>query len=1091
MSYQIKIPFYTARLRFMGDIDVYTTLKDKDVIRLGSKGAGKVLAGRFQKTFQQKVINKGTYDQLLKYQQEGDYGAGEVSIDFPEPKSKNYPAFEVTFNYLYLQNEQGFNGIVPAIGIDAFGEQEEELEKNLIQSIRLEFAKTERLRYMQMLIPALWYEATELETNEVNLKFYSPAELEKLDEAEQESWLKNAAHQLVVPRQVAYGREKELEQLSRILKGRFNRNVLLVGASGVGKTALIWELAFRKKDLGLNRIIWETTASRMIRELTKEVGWQQNMSLFCRELSNKGEILFVRNFLELFEVGQYAGNNMSMAEYMRSYMSRGEISVISECTPEEYAQIELRSPNYVGLFQVIRLEEPREGLEDIIVKKVSQIAHEGNMKIESEAIKETIRLNRRFTPYSGFPGKPIRFLESILLNQKNVDKQEAKERRESVKTQIARKDVIRYFCEETGMPVFMVDPEIQMNIQEAGMFFRSNVFGQEEAVLSVMDMLAMVKTALSRQGKPIASFLFVGPTGVGKTEMAKVLAEFMFGNRNRMLRFDMSEFSNPYDVQRLTGLSYYSDGLLTAAVRREPFCVLLFDEIEKADPTFYDLLLQMLGEGRLTDSSGRLVNFCSTIVIMTSNIGAKKLQSDRIGWKSEIDTEDVKEHFMSEVRKHFRPELFNRIDSIIPFQPISKEVVKYVVKREINLLKQREGIRHRHITFDLAEEVLDYFAVEGYNPKYGARQIQRTLQETLILPLSKQLNLYDFDDRLMVAVNIKDGQPDIQIEADPLKTELLLEELTRNTWIEHTSELRRNIAKMSEGRFYMNLMSQLDILERQKKRLGEKFWKEENRTRKYTDYIQTKERVEGMIEDIQSLEEEYTLTGMGLSPYRDSMVQRTEDWEKKFTRLKMDLYLKNNTNANYFELSLTGNGIMQPLELYIKMCKLKNYTFVLESYWYRKSYYDELVEKVEDDEEGFAVKVKTARAEYVVLEVNTEKEVKLEPEKENDKLVAVLMKIKGDCVSPYFNNENGVHKWKQKDGKYNTFMVDVDNPKTSKELHKKRSLSKIKIRRTYDPEFLTDNVYPIKRMVPKNSYIDLLMDTMDKRFDKIMDEVLG
>ena len=291
-------------------------------------------------------------------------------------------------------------------------------------------------------------------------------------------------------------------------------------------------------------------------------------------------------------------------------------------------------------------------------------------KIENEAIKETIRLNRRFTPYAGFPGKPIRFLESMLLNDK------------SKYGKINSSKVISSFCEETGMPQFMVDPEISMNVDEIRERFNKHVYGQERAVDWISNLLASIKTALTRTGKPIASLLFVGPTGVGKTEMAKALAEFMFGSEEKMVRFDMSEFSDHWSILRLTGESFFKDGLLTSAVRREPFSVLLFDEIEKAHHDFYDLLLQILGEGRLTDSGGKLVNFCSTIIIMTSNVGAKNLQNSPIGLQKNDQVESISELFLEAARKHFRPELFNRIDQIIPFKPLSKEVVRSVVGRE-------------------------------------------------------------------------------------------------------------------------------------------------------------------------------------------------------------------------------------------------------------------------------------------------------------------------------------------------------------------------------------------------------------------------
>ncbi|NJN77986.1 MAG: hypothetical protein HC803_06335 [Saprospiraceae bacterium] len=217
--------------------------------------------------------------------------------------------------------------------------------------------------------------------------------------------------------------------------------------------------------------------------------------------------------MELFEVGQYEGNSVSMAEYLRTFVSRGEVTMISECTEEEFAKIELRSPNFLSLFQIIRLQEPREDLEKIIIEKVNQIANTRNIIIENEAIEETIRLNRRYTPYSGFPGKPIRFLESIILNQnRKVNKNKSKKSKITIDRGVA----IQYFCEETGMPEFMVNPDKPMDLKAIQQFFSDNIFGQKAAVNSVTNLMASVKTALTRQGKPIASFLFVGPTGVEK-----------------------------------------------------------------------------------------------------------------------------------------------------------------------------------------------------------------------------------------------------------------------------------------------------------------------------------------------------------------------------------------------------------------------------------------------------------------------------------------------------------------------------------------------------------------------------------------------
>ncbi|HFC00634.1 MAG TPA: ATP-dependent Clp protease ATP-binding subunit, partial [Phaeodactylibacter sp.] len=582
-----------------------------------------------------------------------------------------------------------------------------------------------------------------------------------------------------------------------------------VGPSGVGKTALVWELSRQMSKRKINGEIWETTASTMIKELTGQTGWQDSLALLCSEMAGQNYFLFIRNLMELFEVGQYEGSNVSMADFLRPYINQGALNLITECTEEELAKIQLRSPNYTDVFQIIKLQEPQEDLEDIIVNKVLDLAQAGQIKFELQAIKETIRLNRRFSPYAGFPGKPIRFLESILLNIKSIGKRQT----------ITGKQVIEHFCEEAGMPNFLVDPEIPMDLKAIKTDFKSELFGQDQAVEHVVNLIGSVKTALSRTGKPIASFLFIGPTGVGKTEMAKILAKFTFGSRNRMIRFDMSEYSDPYAITRLTGTNYFTDGVLTSAVRREPFCVLLFDEIEKAHPNFYDLLLQILGEGRLSDSRRQLVNFCSTIIIMTSNIGAAGLMSNRISWRNEMDNELINNHFVNAVQKHFRPELFNRIDQVIPFEPLSKETIRYVIERELAILKKREGIRFRNMDYHITDEAIDYLAEIGFSTKYGARQLQRTLREYLVIPLSKKLNLLEFDEQIIVDVLLKNNEIELCIESDPLSLDLLMEKLDIINQADEASELRRSMCKLMDGYCYLNMRSELDILERERKSL--------------------------------------------------------------------------------------------------------------------------------------------------------------------------------------------------------------------------------------------------------------------------------
>ncbi|MGB1217682.1 MAG: hypothetical protein ACPG5P_07385, partial [Saprospiraceae bacterium] len=410
------------------------------------------------------------YETILDQYLTGDIYQGEVIVSFNKSKDGfSYPDFELEFKYFFHKKDNGYWAVVPSIAVEVFCDTDNELEKVLQDAIHLEFIRKNRLKSVQSIVESIWFESVELLQKDINIKFHTPAELERLKEEKKQEILPLVAKVLETPRQVLFGMKKELKQMGRALKGQYGKNILLVGPSGVGKTTLIWELSRKKSELKYQGDIWETTASTMIKELTRETGWQENIAYLIGDLKKRNGMLFVRNLMELFEVGQYEGNSVSMAEYLRPYMDKGQLTFITECTNEELSQIELRSPNYSSYFNVIQIEEPKEDLEEIILKKVNSVAKYANIKITEEAVKETVRLNRRYTPYSGFPGKPIRFLENIILNKK-------KKWKDGDKAQlIGRSEVLKHFCEETGMPQFMIDPEIPMKPSKIKQDFKQDL----------------------------------------------------------------------------------------------------------------------------------------------------------------------------------------------------------------------------------------------------------------------------------------------------------------------------------------------------------------------------------------------------------------------------------------------------------------------------------------------------------------------------------------------------------------------------------------------------------------------------------------
>ena len=1072
MAYNYSIPFYAFKLHLQSGGFLTVPLNDQEAIRIGQPLH--LLSDLYAELLQKKILNKGSFQKILDEYREGNFYKGAIKVEFPAAKDRiSYPAFHLEFEYFFNTQADGIWGIIPVLGLENFAPTQEKLQKRLEEAVRLEFARKKRFLAVQHLVTAIWYDIIELNQQTIDLQFPGPKELEEITEQKQERFLPLVAQELNINKQIVFGRKEELELLARALKGKFNRNILLVGPSGVGKTALVWEISRQQKRRRIKGQIWETTASIMIKELMRETGWQDNLSYLCKELSGTNDILFVRNLMELFEVGQYEGNTVSIADYLRTFISKGEVTVLSECSEEELAQIELRSPNYLSFFQVIRLEEPQKELEDIILKKVQDTASNRNVEIAENAIREVIRLNKRFTPYSGMPGKPIRFLESILINKRSQEI--------NVTPKISRSEVIQHFCQESGMPLFMVDPSIPMNVKNIKDQFNSNVYGQEEAVDGLVNLLASVKTGLTKIGKPIASLLFVGPTGVGKTELAKVLAEFMFGSRERLVRFDMSEFSNPNAVMRLIGTDFFSDGLLTSAIRREPFSVLLFDEIEKADPIFFDLLLQVLSEGRLTDSQGKLVNFCSTIIIMTSNIGASRLMNNRIGWNPEEVNNEINDYFLVAVQKYFRPELFNRIDQVVAFSPLASSVVRFVVEREIGLLREREGIRFRSMDLDIKEVVFDHLAKFGYSHLYGARQLQRIIREKLIIPLAKALNVQEYDDRLMVTINILDEQIHISIEADPLGLELLIEELDKINYADHASDLRRQIFALQEGHFYVRLLSEFDILERKKKKTKAKFWKNQLQVEKYTHFIEIKSKLEKLIEQIEEYELSLSLACLNISNYQPALVDKLQEWESNLFDLKIEMYSRLESKSNTCHFAIYGTELKQIVDQYVDIFLEKEFEFSAHSVWFREKLYNE---EIEVETGAGKASIKAKGEQYFKTIFAPKRKGAYQPKERGDLLYGIEFVVTGTCAFLYLQEEEGLQRWKSINNQDRFYVLKASNEvfSTPEKIHRQEFYKRQSPRRIVDDSIFRDSLNKINRELSPSDWVKFIISLLDEHF---------
>jgi len=1073
MAYRIRIPFSVFSLEMIPGRTFLTPLSDSDTMRHGQPVAQ--LAKEFEQSFQKVLLDSGTLD-LLRTYQAAEFDRQTITVTIPEAKDGiRHPALTIDFDIYVQEQADGYWGVLPALGVEGFGKTTQKLREHLIDTVKVDFARHRRSRHVKQLIEVFWYEATKLHTQTLQLDVPDPGE-EEADPDRDTPLLPQLATKLEAGPPATFGRKKSLDQVKRILSSSFNRNLLLVGNSGVGKSALVQEMVRRLDDWGLDLEVWATTASAMMKALVGEQSWEFNIGKLVQELKGTNRVLYVRNLMDLFEVGKYEGNDVSMGAFLQPFLNRGELRMITECTDQQFTSIELKNPNYISGFQQIRLEEPPEAeLFQMIEKKIAQEAKRLEIKIQKPAIHEAVRLSKRFTPYAGMPGRPIRFLESILLSRTDTDQD-----------QLSRLDVIRYFCRESGMPTFMVDPSVPMEPMQVKRDFNDQIFSQEEAVSSVVDAMAAVKTALTRTGKPIASFLFVGPTGVGKTELAKILAQFLFGHRNRMLRFDMSEFSTPAAVLRLTGLDASEEGLLTSAVRREPFSVLLFDEIEKADESFYDLLLQLLSEGRLTDSRGRLANFCSTLIIMTSNIGAGMGQVTPIRLTEANDTQQLETaHYQKAVQKHFRPELYNRIDKVIPFQSLDADTVRYVVDREIRQLFNREGIRFRNVHIELNDGVLEQLAQRGYNPAYGARHLQRTLREELILPLSEVLNQHEGDDQLQLRV-INDGEGlSIETTADPLAIELLLEELEKQKSADFASYLRRQMQQFQAGYYFTLLQQELDQLEEKMNKAGTQFWEIKQDVDRYWRLVNLRDRTQQLSDSIRQVEQQLSLMVLDQEKYRPDLKEAMDQWTDAYFELRLDVYVSLETSQNKCFLQIYGEHCEEAVHFYLDLFRQKAFVYSLTALYLRDSQFQQYQQDAQrpEHERQHIMPFMRRTIDY--------RNPDLVPERDDDRLVGVECVVTGRGVQQFLKPEEGGQSWRlDPEEKERKCLVRVLSAyeEAPVDIGRRDFVRKPEIRRTITSQKLQDSNFRINREIDSDRILPLILEELEKRFREFINQ---
>ena len=619
------------------------------------------------------------------------------------------------------------------------------------------------------------------------------------------------------------GRDKEIERVIHILNRKTKNNPVLIGEPGVGKTAIIEGLAQHiaagtvPMQLANKRVLVLNMGSLVAG--TKYRGeFEQRFDDIIKEAvqSDKDIVLFIDELHTVVGAGSAEGS-LDAANILKPALSRGSIQVVGATTLDEYRTIE-KDRALERRFQSILVEEP--STEDTIsilqgIRKGFEEFHQ--ISITDDALDSAVTLSKRYLSDRYLPDKAIdvldeaaagksltessstpelkkmedkleklilkqqaavkdqKYHQALKLKQEQQDLQEQIDQMRSAQDgdrrtpiQITEDDIAHIIGNMTGIPITKLLKSERKRLKNLEQVMRKRVVGQDEAIQKVARAIRRSRVGISDQRRPIGSFLFLGPTGVGKTELVRTIAEEVFNKEDALIKIDMSEFMERHNVSRLTGatagyVGYEEGGQLTEAVRRKPYSVVLFDEVEKAHPEFFNILLQILEDGRLTDGQGKEVDFTNTVIVMTSNIGADKLtkQAAKIGFQLEEEAaaeetayEEKCEEVIGELKENVRPEFLNRIDHIIVFNALAQEHIRKIVRLHLDMLTAR--LKEQGYELDVDQKVINGLAHDGFDPEYGARPVRRVIQEQIEDEIAEHILKGIFNEGDVIRVIKKD-----------------------------------------------------------------------------------------------------------------------------------------------------------------------------------------------------------------------------------------------------------------------------------------------------------------------------------------------
>ena len=618
------------------------------------------------------------------------------------------------------------------------------------------------------------------------------------------------------------GRQKEIERVIQILSRRTKNNPALIGDPGVGKTAIVEGLAQRivaceTPEPLLDKRVLMLDVGSLVAGTMYRGQFEERLKKVIEEIKDTQSILFIDELHMLVGAGA-AGSSVDAANILKPALSRGELQCIGATTLDEYRKYIEGDAALERRFQPVFVDEPTvEETIDILLGIRERYEAHHNLRITDEAVETAARLSARYISDRYLPDKAIDLideaasrvrmykapqalgLKETFANLKAIqkEKEEAfsaqryqdavslREQEEELEArldqlrlswnsmtdglQVTAEDIAEVVSMWTGIPLRRIAGEETERLLQMEDVLHKRIVGQEEAITAIAKSVRRARAGLKDPKRPIGSFIFLGPTGVGKTELAKALAEFMFGTEEALLQLDMSEFMERHTVSRLVGappgyIGYEEAGQLTETIRRRPYSVVCFDEVEKAHPEAFNMLLQIMEDGHLSDAKGHKVDFRNTIIIMTANIGAELIsRQTSLGFAVRHDEaktqeeayKEMKEKLLAELKRTFRPEFLNRVDGVMVFKALTREEIKQIVDLELN--KVRERLKEQQVELEVSDAAKEHLAEEGYDTNFGARPLKRVIQRLIEDALSEGMLAGEFQEGDAVLADLEDG----------------------------------------------------------------------------------------------------------------------------------------------------------------------------------------------------------------------------------------------------------------------------------------------------------------------------------------------